>query len=158
LPLPDQPATAIVWQQALPADLTASLEREAPHPPAVIHLDYHPFNCMERDDEIVAVLDWANACIADPRYDVARTLAILTHAPVLDPSMHEAVAGFTRQYLAAYGGDPLPPVFRWWAGVTMLADLLPKRDHPALGWITDTWVAGVEAWTAQAREETLRND
>lgn len=50
--------------------------------PAVIcHGDLHPMNMLFDGDQVVAVLDWELARLADPAFDVARTLMLVRIAP-----------------------------------------------------------------------------
>lgn len=50
-------------------------------PPVVCHGDLHAFNLLFDRGEVVSVLDWELARLADPAYDVGRTLLLLRHAP-----------------------------------------------------------------------------
>jgi hypothetical protein len=156
LPLPEGATATIPWRHVLPPDLLAALQREPVDAPVVLHLDYHPNNVMERDGRIVAVLDWANADTGDPRYDLARTTAILAHAPLPDPGVAPGMAAFSAGMRAELGQPAVPPCFFWWAGVTMAADLQPKLGHPALPWLDDDWLRRLRAWTDAAREQTSR--
>lgn len=46
-------------------------EREpSPAEPALVHGDYRIGNCLSRDGEITAVLDWELSYLGDPRYDL----------------------------------------------------------------------------------------
>jgi len=55
---------------------------------ALLHLDFRPANLRCRDGRILAVLDWSNAAIADPAFELAR--------------MHEA-GTLSEAVLAGYG-------------------------------------------------------
>jgi aminoglycoside phosphotransferase (APT) family kinase protein len=49
---------------------------------AVCHGDFHPFNLMLADGRVSAVLDWAQAMLADPAFDVAYTSQLLALWPL----------------------------------------------------------------------------
>jgi len=51
-------------------------------PRVVCHGDFHPYNILMAAGEVTGVIDWANAIVADPAFDVATTLVILKLAPV----------------------------------------------------------------------------
>src|SRR5207247_1027477 len=46
------------------------------------HGDFHPQNVLMSGRIVTGVLDWPNAMIADPAYDVAATRIILACAPM----------------------------------------------------------------------------
>src|SRR5262245_7682087 len=66
-------ASAMRWL----GDHRPSLERHA-----ICHGDFHPQNLLAEGRAITAVLDWPNALIADPAYDVASTRVILGLTPL----------------------------------------------------------------------------
>ena len=49
--------------------------------PVVCHGDLHPFNLLFAGNQVTVVLDWELARLADPAYDVGRTLVLLRLAP-----------------------------------------------------------------------------
>jgi aminoglycoside phosphotransferase (APT) family kinase protein len=49
---------------------------------AICHGDFHPQNVLMLGQTVTGVLDWPNAVIADPAYDVAATRIILACAPM----------------------------------------------------------------------------
>lgn len=57
------------------------LEERAAHlklwKPALVHNDFHPNNVLLRPDGSAVVIDWAHASLADPRFDVGWTLALI---------------------------------------------------------------------------------
>lgn len=116
-------------------------------PARLLHLDYHPLNVMVRDDRIVAVLDWANATLGDPRYDRARTESILALMPdpagTLEPLLTQGIADWRAGY-----GDPTPPGpdFRRWAGAAMAEDLAPRVGDPTIPWLTPDHLARIRAY------------
>ena len=77
---------------------------------AICHGDFHPQNVLVEHGAVTAVLDWPNALIADPAFDVASTLNILQFVPAGLTSMApplRAVARvlqplLARRYLARY--------------------------------------------------------
>jgi aminoglycoside phosphotransferase (APT) family kinase protein len=46
--------------------------------PCVCHGDFHPLNILIKGGEVTGVLDWAGFVIADPAFDVANTLVLMT--------------------------------------------------------------------------------
>lgn len=58
------------------------MESRPPRASEVIcHGDLHPGNLLARDGQLVALLDWELATLAEPEFDVARTLVLLRSAP-----------------------------------------------------------------------------
>src|SRR5262249_10261515 len=49
--------------------------------PSILHMDFHPLNLIEREDDSLVVLDWTYADLGDPHADVATTLLILDCVP-----------------------------------------------------------------------------
>lgn len=74
--------------------------RPPPGDVVVCHGDFHPQNVMVDGPAVSGVLDWPNAVLADPAFDVAATFNILRRVPV-----GVAVRG-PRRWLAA-GAQPL---------------------------------------------------
>jgi aminoglycoside phosphotransferase (APT) family kinase protein len=60
------------------------LSRRPPEPGrrAICHGDFHPQNVLMSGRIVTGVLDWPNALIADPAFDVAATRIILACAPM----------------------------------------------------------------------------
>ena len=92
----------------------------AGHPPggalAICHGDFHPQNVLVERGVVTGVLDWPNALVADPAFDVASTLNILRFVPAGLTSMPRALRGLARlvqpllarRYLARYRrGQPI---------------------------------------------------
>ena len=48
----------------------------------ICHGDFHPQNILMSKHTVTGVLDWPNAVVADPAYDVAATRTILTCTPM----------------------------------------------------------------------------
>jgi len=81
------------------------IENRPPQPerPAICHGDFHPSNILIQDGQVTGVLDW-HLTIADPAYDIAYTIQVITiHFKVArqdsDATYREI---FSRQYLDAY--------------------------------------------------------
>jgi aminoglycoside phosphotransferase (APT) family kinase protein len=155
-PPAELPDRSTIGESSLPESaLVACLAATPSHPPALLHLDYHPLNVLVEDERVTAVLDWANARGGDPRFDLARTFSILRLAP-LPPSLPEQSArtmrrafetGWRRGYEQAAGpiGDLTP--FCWWAGTLMERDLAPRVGRPDIPWLTPAYLARVRRWT-----------
>ena len=77
----------------------------------ICHGDFHPQNVLVDRGVVTGVLDWPNALVADPAFDVASTLNILRFVPVGLTSMPRVVRSvarlvqpwLARQYLGRYG-------------------------------------------------------
>ena len=48
----------------------------------ICHGDFHPQNILVQGDAVTGVLDWPNAIVAEPEFDVAATRVILRFVPV----------------------------------------------------------------------------
>ncbi len=59
-------------------------EHRPPEPsrPVICHGDFHPQNILMSGGAVTGVLDWPNAILADPVYDVAATRTILSCTPI----------------------------------------------------------------------------
>jgi aminoglycoside phosphotransferase (APT) family kinase protein len=88
--------------------------------PVVCHGDLHPFNLLFEGGEVTVVLHWELARLADPAYDVGRTLVLLRQAPypmspvtraVIQPFATGLARGFERRYRASNPLDELS--IRW---------------------------------------------
>ncbi len=128
-------------------ELGRRLREQRPDERRLLHLDYHPLNVLVREDRVVAVLDWANATLGDPRFDRARTESILALSPDPDgdlaPLLDRAIAAWKSGYAAA---DDLDPDFRRWAGAAMLIDLAPRIGSPTTPWLTEAHLARIRAY------------
>jgi len=47
-------------------------------PPSVIHMDYHPYNILLREDGAAFVIDWTNVAVSDYRLDLSWTLLLMS--------------------------------------------------------------------------------
>ena len=73
----------------------------------ICHGDFHPLNIMMDGDRLTGVIDWANAAIAEPAYDIASLRTIALHA---DPGVPVAARGMAtlvrrlmvRRYMSLY--------------------------------------------------------
>lgn len=76
----------------------------------ICHGDFHPGNILVSAGAIAGVLDWPNAVVGDPAYDVAATKALLELTPVevlgvpaaVRPLIDVARRLLLRRYLAGY--------------------------------------------------------
>jgi aminoglycoside phosphotransferase (APT) family kinase protein len=93
------------------APLVAWLRAHRPPPEGVVicHGDFHPENVLVDGRAVSGVLDWPNALLAEPAFDVAATLNILRYVPagiaLASPLRWLAAAGqrvLAAQYLARY--------------------------------------------------------
>ena len=78
--------------------------------PVICHGDFHPQNVLLSEGRVSGVLDWPNALVADPAFDVAATVNILALVPVGLTSLPSGVRRLAslvqpllaRRYLARY--------------------------------------------------------
>jgi aminoglycoside phosphotransferase (APT) family kinase protein len=70
------------------------------NPSVLLHGDYWPGNILWRDGRVAAIVDWEDAAIGDPLYDLANTRLELLWALGVD-----AMEGFTRRYLSTTSID-----------------------------------------------------
>jgi aminoglycoside phosphotransferase (APT) family kinase protein len=101
------------------ADLRAAASWLAGHPPppgrqVIVHGDLHPFNLLI-DGNRWTLLDWTNALIAHPAYDLAFTTLMLRNPPLaaaapLRPAIAATGAILSRRFTAAYqrAGGSIP--------------------------------------------------
>lgn len=86
----------------LVAHLPAPVQAEV-----ICHGDFHPLNIMMDGDRLSGVIDWANATLAEPAYDIASLRTIALHA---DPGVPAAARGaatlvrrlMVRRYMSVY--------------------------------------------------------
>lgn len=116
------------------ASARSSVSADPAAPEALLHLDLHPLNILlGEDDQVTAVLDWANAAAGPAEYDRARTATILH----LDPSARQL--RHDRQWRAFVDGwtegaqlDAISAGSIAWACRYMLADLTARHTAQAL--------------------------
>jgi aminoglycoside phosphotransferase (APT) family kinase protein len=63
------------------------------------HGDLHPLNVMLEGDQVSGVLDWANARIDQPAWDVGASIALLGHGPVDLPGPLLPIADLARRWM-----------------------------------------------------------
>ena len=156
--LRDHPVPWEAWAGPDP-HLRGCLARIPRRPPALLHLDFHPFNVLVENGAVTAVLDWANARPGDPRADLARTLSLLQSAPLpngaagarLRVRLHAFMTGWRDGYRQSTGWFAAPAPFCWWAGLVLERDLAPRLGRPDLPWLTPAYLARVRRWTTAWR-------
>ena len=90
-----------------------------------IHGDLHPLNMVERDGELVAIIDFGDITAGDPATDllVAWYLFDEPHRAILRAAAESAVRPID---------DHMWERGRWWAISHSLAVLANGADHPTL--------------------------
>jgi aminoglycoside phosphotransferase (APT) family kinase protein len=88
--------------------------------PSVIHLDYHPYNVLLREDGGAFVIDWTNAQVSDYRLDLAWTL--LLNSSYGHPETRQLLLGEYERLC----GDPVEEIafFEVAASLRRLASIL----------------------------------
>ena len=69
--------------------------------PAICHGDFHTHNILVQDGEVSGILDW-HLSIADPAYDIARTVQVLSVFSKVYIPDSDILEENTQQYLEAY--------------------------------------------------------
>lgn len=82
-------------EQAIRQTLAASKLPPSTNKPALLHGDYWPGNCLWRDGELTAVIDWEDACLGDPLIDLAQSRSEI--AWIFGPAAVELFTGHYRQ-------------------------------------------------------------
>lgn len=118
-----------MWRDAI--DRYTSTRPPEPVDPVLLHRDFHPLNLLWRDDRIVGIVDWVNACVGHPHAELAqcRWNLDLLAAPAV--SEH-----FTNHYLAVTDTGRYD---RWWDLAVALSML--------------QWPPGTSAWRAVGRDD-----
>lgn len=106
----------------------------APARPVICHGDLHPQNVLMSGRSVTAVLDWPNAVVADPAYDVAATKVILAFVPMALMSVpaplrglaHAARLVMVRRYMAGMQRRRRmePMVFAYYEAVACMRQLV----------------------------------
>lgn len=120
-------------QPAAWADALARLDDPPPNARRVLlHRDHHPTNVLWSSGHVVAVLDWANACLGPPAADYAHCRSNLVHLWGV-----EAADAF-RDAAPDLAPEDLDP---WW-DIASLAEWLPGPDIYS-GWtkLGATWLS-----------------
>jgi aminoglycoside phosphotransferase (APT) family kinase protein len=123
-PVPPTWGDEAVWRASIEAYLGVDQPRAAG--PSLLHRDLHPLNLLWRDDHIVGVVDWVNACVGHPHAELGHcrwNLAVLAGLDAADR--------FLAHYLAVTGSGPYD---HWWD----LAAVLSLIAWPVT---TDPWHA-----------------
>jgi aminoglycoside phosphotransferase (APT) family kinase protein len=138
--LPTLEMGAAVIERAQLHGLRAGLEWLRAHRPpqgevAVCHGDFHPLNVLV-DGRAASVLDWTNARVADPAWDVGATAALMGFAPVelpriLQPLFFRVRRWPLQRYLRAYRSlRPLDDArMRYYETERLLGFLLEAGEH-----------------------------
>jgi aminoglycoside phosphotransferase (APT) family kinase protein len=154
---PDYPPDRwLEWAGPLDAPLRERLQAVA-RPLVLCHFDYHPLNVMTDGTRVTGVLDWPNALPADPRADLARTVALMRFPPNVTVRPHERIAirlwlrGWWRVYQRAAGRVTEMAPFYAWAGTATLMDQEAKLDRPNIPRGADSFDP-LRRWTARWRE------
>lgn len=104
------------------------------------HLDYHPGNVLFSTDQRCYVVDWPNACRADPSADVARTISMLSFGEPSNVTPLEALTIklgrsvvrhlYFKEYLRQ-SGKARVDVTRWLTLVTALRlnETIPRSER-----------------------------
>lgn len=105
--------------------------------PVICHGDLHPQNILVRGGAVTGVLDWPNAVVADPAYDVAATRIILGLVPVELSAAPVALRGLVRlvrplllaRYLAGFREPPFDPeVFAYYEAASAMRHLVRAAE------------------------------
>jgi aminoglycoside phosphotransferase (APT) family kinase protein len=73
----------------------------------ICHGDLHGFNVILNEGELSGVVDWTNARVAEPAFDVAYTATLLEQMPIAVPPLLRPLLGLvgrraSRQFLESY--------------------------------------------------------
>jgi aminoglycoside phosphotransferase (APT) family kinase protein len=79
----------------------------APQRLALCHGDFHPLNILAEGGRVTGVIDWSNATLADPAFDLGSTEANLRTVPMggppaMRPVMRGLILYALRRYRSAY--------------------------------------------------------
>jgi len=108
-----------------------SLENKPPEPErqAICHGDFHVMNVLVDGERVSGVLDWANAFVADPAFDVAITKVIMSLGKSNVPGPFRT--WMMRHYYDAYVKlNPLDPDrVQYYEALRCLRALVGAREH-----------------------------
>jgi aminoglycoside phosphotransferase (APT) family kinase protein len=145
------------WAGPVDAPLRERLLSLVRRPLAMCHFDYHPLNVMTDGARVTAVLDWPNALPADPRADLARTIALMRFPPRTTLTAIERAAvriflfSWWRAYRRAAGPVTEMAAFYAWAGTATLLDQEAKPQHPNMARDGAASFDPLRRWTAMWR-------
>lgn len=138
-------------------ELRARLERVESAHTALLHLDCHGDNILLASGEVTGVVDWTNACVGDPRADVARTWSMLTRwagagvrGRAAAYASRIAAAGWLRGYEQVAGTQRDMLLFRIWA----LTALVGTSRAEAASAGTDCDLTALEGRLARLRRRS----
>lgn len=130
--------------------------RVAPMAEGFVHWDYHPANVIVREDGALVVIDWTQAEVTDPRFDLAWTLVVVGsqsgwevrdqilaryeqgRGPVADLAFFEQYACARRLYSVVIALHAGPESL----GMRPGAVELMLKHRPALARLYELWKAG----------------
>lgn len=92
-PTPNFPQAQAIRQVLADTDLPPSANKTT-----LLHGDFWPGNCLWRDGELTAVIDWEDACLGDPLIDLAQSRSEI--AWIFGPAAVELFTGHYRQHLS----------------------------------------------------------
>jgi aminoglycoside phosphotransferase (APT) family kinase protein len=128
-------------RDGLAAGLAWLVDRRPPEPErrVICHGDFHPQNIFVSGDAVTGVIDWPNAIVADPAYDVAATKTILSLTP-LDLSgappafrwlIRVARPALVKRYLGGYRRQrPLDPeVLAYYEALSCMRQLIRVTEN-----------------------------
>jgi aminoglycoside phosphotransferase (APT) family kinase protein len=105
-----------------------------PTRPVICHGDFHPQNILMEHGVVTGVIDWPNALVADPAYDVATTRVLLGLVPLelsTLPALARVLVSAARplllaRYLAGYRrGRPIDdPVLGYYEAAACMRQLI----------------------------------
>ncbi len=140
--LPGLPGAVFEYVQDTRPSLVPLLEREMTSS-AFVHLDFHPLNVLVRNRRISGIVDFSFAGSGDPRFDLGRTNATLSSAPIppgpMKPILQQSRRLYRRAwksgYVAESGHWPLDPLFEAFGAAFLLADV-EYAVREGRGWAT----------------------
>jgi aminoglycoside phosphotransferase (APT) family kinase protein len=98
------------------------------------HGDMHAFNLILRDGQVAAVIDWTNARLAEPEFDVAYSALLLEQLPIdapafIRPLLRRAGRHAARRFVAEYRKRRAldPDKLAWYDALHALAGLVRVR-------------------------------
>ncbi len=130
----------------------------------VCHGDLHGFNLIVSGGRVTALVDWTNARVADPAFDVAYTAQLLATMPVLVPRPVRPLLRVlgrraARQFVTAYqrSGAFDATSLRWHEALHalhLLVRVAEARRSPAPLLPTHPWELAAESAAATVEERT----
>lgn len=107
-------------------------------PEVVCHGDFHPLNLMVQGDRLTGVIDWPQAIVAEPAYDVAATRVLLSFADAGLTGLSRRLFDIVRHYPVARYLDayrrlrPLQDAnMLYFEALRVLSALTYAGEHPA---------------------------